>query len=400
MIAAIAAAKAGNKVVLFEKNEKLGKKLFITGKGRCNITNASDIENILNNIMTNKKFMYSSLYGFDNQAIVDLLEKNGCKCKVERGNRVFPVSDHSSDVIRALSKELSNLDVEINLNSEVVDIITMDNCVRAVGVKNRNNKKNEYMADAIIVCTGGISYPLTGSTGDGYKFASKLGHRLADRVPSLVPFCIAEKWVKSLQGLSLKNVTIKLHVNDKKIYEDMGEMLFTHFGVSGPLIISASSYYMACKQVKKADLYIDLKPALSLEQLDKRLLREFGDNSNKSFKNAITSLFPGKLIPVMIELSGIDSDKKVHEISKAERTEFAKLIKNLHLSIEGIRGYEEAIITKGGVSIKDINPHTMESKLVEGLYFAGELIDVDALTGGYNLQIAWSTGYLAGSSIY
>ena len=398
IIASIAAARIGHSVKLIEKNEKLGKKLFITGKGRCNLTNASEIDVILNNIVTNRKFMYSSLYTFDNQAIVDLIEENGCKCKIERGNRVFPISDHSSDVIKALTNELKKSKVDISLNTKVTDIITSNSVVEGVVIEQAGNKK-KLMADAIIVCTGGLSYASTGSTGDGYKFVSRLGHNIIETKPSLVPFCIEEKWVKKLQGLSLKNVNLQLIVNGKKIFDEFGEMLFTHFGISGPLVISASSYYVACKNIKKVELYIDLKPALSIEQLDVRLIREFTENSNKQFKNVVTSLFPIKMVPIMIELSGINPEKKANEISKMERCEFIKLIKSLPLTIEGIRGFEEAIITKGGIDVKNINPHTMESKLVSGLFFAGEVIDVDALTGGYNLQVAWSSGYLAGISV-
>ncbi len=394
MMAAIAAAKQGKSVCLLEKNEKLGKKLFITGKGRCNVTNASDMETLFENVCTNRKFLYSAFYQYDNQAVMDFFEKAGCALKIERGNRVFPVSDHSSDIIGALNRELKKLGVEIFLNAEVSQIMLNteeeDIKPRFVGVKLKD--KQIIYGESCIICTGGISYPSTGSTGDGYRFAKESGHKLVECKPALVPLEVKEAWCRELMGLSLKNVAIRLVCGKKEIYNDFGEMLFTHFGVSGPLIISASSYLIK----DEAKLFIDLKPALNSEQLDKRLLREFDDNKNKQFKNVLGGLFPAKLIPVMIQLSCIHPDKKVHEITKEERKAFAMLIKELPLTIIGKRGFAEAIITQGGVSVKDVNPSTMESKRVQGLYFAGEVLDLDAMTGGYNLQIAWSTGYLAG----
>lgn len=412
MMAAIAAADSGCKVCLIEKNEKLGKKLFITGKGRCNVTNAAEAETFFLNVCTNSKFLYSAFYGYDNHAVMDFLESAGCPLKIERGERVFPVSDHSSDVIAAFQRELKKRSVEILLNTRVTDILTrlreeqvadqaqISDCgangrygghMTFEGVKLSDGRV--LSADKGIICTGGISYPSTGSTGDGYRFAERTGHRVRECSPALVPFRIAEKWCVGLSGLSLKNVSVVMLSGKKRLYEGFGEMLFTHFGVSGPLVLSASSSYHGEKDAK---LFIDLKPALDEEQLDKRILRDFEENKNKQFKNSLGGLFPMKLIPVMIELSGIQPEKKVNEITKEERRAFGNLIKKLPLTVEGTRGYEEAVITRGGVSVKDVNPSTMESKKVRGLYFAGEVLDVDALTGGFNLQIAWSTGYLAG----
>lgn len=416
MIAAVAAAEKGNKVTLIEKNEKLGKKLFITGKGRCNVTNAADMDTLFANVCTNEKFLYSAFYHYDNQAVMSFIEKAGCPLKVERGDRVFPVSDHSSDIIAAFQRELKRLGVEILLNTcvqellveECVDMTSSELCVGITenkiagsiptikGVKLSNRKT--LSADAVIVCTGGLSYPSTGSTGDGHRFAEGTGHRITECKPSLVPLETAESWCKDLMGLSLRNVGLRMIMGKKELYDGFGEMLFTHFGVSGPLVLSASAYYGKQKKSGEIKLFIDLKPALDEEQLDKRLLRDFDENKNKQFKNALGGLFPTKLIPVMIELSGIHPDKKVNEITREERRTFVSLIKNLPLTVTGTRPFAEAIITQGGVSVKDINPSTMESKKVSGLYFAGEVLDLDAMTGGFNLQIAWSTGHLAGES--
>ena len=395
MFAAIFAAYNGNEVHIFEKNEKLGKKLFITGKGRCNITNASDMDTLFSSVVTNSKFLYSSFYGYTNQDVIDFFERIGVATKTERGNRVFPVSDHSSDVIAGLIRELNQLGVEIHLHTSVKRIvgreqfeyIELQNCKRIQG-------------DACIVATGGFSYQTTGSTGDGYRFAKEMGHEVTEIMPSLVPLEIKEWYAKELQGLSLRNVQATVMDGKKKLYDDFGEMLFTHYGVSGPLMLSASSYIGKKLQEKELRLVIDLKPALSIEQLDQRVLRDFEENMNKQFKNAIGKLFPTKLIPIMLELSGIDPDNKVNLISKEERQHFVSLIKNFEMTITGLRDFNEAIITKGGVKVKEINPATMESKLVQGLYFVGEVLDLDALTGGFNLQIAWSTGYAAGSCIY
>ena len=395
MFASVFAARNGNEVHVFEKNEKLGKKLFITGKGRCNITNAGDMENLFENVVSNRKFLYSSFYGYTNEDVIDFFEKLGVRTKIERGNRVFPVSDHSSDVIAALSGEMKRAGVRVHLHTKVAKILAEDG--RFSGLELATGER--VSGDACIVATGGFSYQTTGSDGDGYRFAEELGHQVTEIYPSLVPLAIEEPFVRELQGLSLKNVEASIYDGKKKLYQDFGEMLFTHYGVSGPLILSGSSHIAKKIGDKKLKLVIDLKPALTEEQLDQRVLRDFEQNINRQFKNAVTKLFPAKLIPVMIELSGIDPDKKVHDISRTERQKFVHLIKQFELTILGLRGYNEAIITKGGVKVKEIDPGTMESKLVPGVYFAGEVLDLDALTGGYNLQIAWSTAHAAGGSI-
>ena len=392
MMAAVTAARNGKKVRLIEKNEKLGKKLFITGKGRCNITNAADIEELFSAVVSNPKFLYSSFYSMTNDQVIDFFEELGVKTKVERGGRVFPESDHSSDVIRALEQEMKRLGVEIRLRAEAEEILAEDG--RVTGVRLSSGK--ELHADAVIIATGGISYPSTGSTGDGYRFARECGHKVADLSPALVPMEVKEWYARELMGLSLRNVEIRITDGKKKLYEEFGEMLFTHYGVTGPVILSASSIVGKKLREHPLTLHIDLKPALTEEQLDKRMLREFESNHNRQFKNAVDSLFPSKLKPVIVELSGIQEDKKVNEVTKEERLHFVRLIKDFSMTLTGMRGYNEAIITKGGVSVKEIDPGTMESKLVNGLYFAGEVLDLDAVTGGYNLQIAWSTGYLAG----
>lgn len=395
MMAAYAASCQGHAVTVLEQNEKLGKKLFITGKGRCNITNAGDMDNLFANVMSNRKFLYSAFYTFDNEQVLSFFENQGLRTKVERGNRVFPLSDHSSDVIAALSRALKSQNVDIRLHTKVQSLLIRDEA--ACGVVLSDGKTVE--ADDVIVATGGISYPSTGSTGDGYRMAEESGHALVECTPSLVPFETKEDWVKDLQGLSLRNVTVSIYHGKKKLYEDFGEMLFTHFGVSGPLVLSASGMIKPVQFKQELCMYIDLKPALDVEQLDKRILREFDAAMNKQLKNVIGSLMPAKMIPVVIWLSGIDPDKKVNEVSREERQHLVQLLKRLPLTINGLRGWNEAIITKGGVSVKDINPSTMESKKVSHLFFCGEVLDLDALTGGYNLQIAWSTGYLAGISV-
>lgn len=400
MFAAIAAAKNGHQVTLYEKNEKLGKKIFITGKGRCNITNAADMEELFDAVVTNSKFLYSSFYGYTNQNVIDFFEDAGVPVKIERGNRVFPISDHSSDVIRALEREMKKVGVKVCLNTEVKSVEAEKGKFNKVVLKDTTTQT----ADACIVATGGLSYRSTGSTGDGFRFAENVGHKVTQCFPSLVPMETKEPWICELQGLSLRNVEAKILDGKKELYKDFGEMLFTHFGVSGPLIISASSYvgkkFMDKNgQKKELTLEIDLKPALTEEQLDQRVLRDFEENHNRQFKNAITKLFPTKLIPVMLELGGIDPEKKVNSIEKEERKQFVHLIKHFRMTLTGLRDYPEAIITKGGVNVKEIDPGTMESKLVKGLYFAGEVLDLDALTGGFNLQIAWSTGYTAGNAI-
>ncbi|MCX4295684.1 MAG: NAD(P)/FAD-dependent oxidoreductase [Lachnospiraceae bacterium] len=415
MMAAIAASDGGHSVILIEKNEKLGKKLFITGKGRCNVTNACETVDFFPNVLEHAKFLYSAIYSFDHDAVMDFFECAGCPLKVERGQRVFPKSDHSSDIIKALELTLREKGVKILLNTEVKRIITTaleiendkkSHCAKVSKVvffDKVAKKETEILADKLIIATGGCSYVLTGSTGDGYQFAKECGHSIIPTMPALVPFVIEEEWCHQLQGLSLKNVQAVVEVDRKTIYSDFGELLFTHYGVSGPLILSASSYYVhkACKEnnrYPRAKLFIDLKPAITKEQLDKRILRVFDENKNKQFKNVINSLFPAKLTSIMPVLAGIDSDKRVNEITKEERQHFVQIMKHLELTITGLRDYNEAVITKGGVATKEVSPSTMESKFVEGLYFAGEVLDLDALTGGFNLQIAWSTGFLAGRS--
>ncbi|MGF0017244.1 NAD(P)/FAD-dependent oxidoreductase [Sporofaciens sp. SGI.106] len=394
MFASIFAARNGHEVHVFEKNDKLGRKLFITGKGRCNITNACDVEELFPAVMRNSRFLYSSFYGYTNQDVIDFFESLGVRTKIERGNRVFPVSDHSSDVIRALSDEMRTQGVKVHLNTEIRNIETdkeeFQYLVLSDGAK--------VEGDSCIIATGGVSYRATGSTGDGHRWAQKLGHKVTELLPSLVPLEIREPWIPELQGLSLRNVKVDVRLGKKKLFEDFGEMLFTHYGVSGPVILSASSV-IGSKIDKQLILTIDLKPALSEEQLDHRVLRDFEENKNRQFKNALGKLFPAKLIPVMIERSGIAPDKKVNEISKEERKQFVNLIKNFDMKIAGLRGFQEAIITRGGVSVKEVNPGTMESKLVKNLYFVGEVLDLDAVTGGYNLQIAWSTAYAAANSL-
>ena len=399
MMAAAAAAENGAAVTIYEKNEKPGKKLFITGKGRCNLTNTCDTEDFFSNVCHNAKFLYSAVYGYDKDFVMDFFEKNGCALKEERGGRVFPVSDHSSDVIRTLIHVLQELQVQIRYNSMVTKIAYQDGAVSMITV----NGKEKITVDAVIVCTGGLSYESTGSSGDGYRFAAEAGHSIIEQTPSLVPFTVKEPWCTQLQGLSLKNVSIQMERSgddtstksrkSKIVYEGFGEMLFTHFGVSGPLILTASTCYEPGTEMT---LHLDLKPALSQEQLDKRILRDFEEGLNKQFGNILGGLFPAKLIPVIISLSGIDPEKRVNDISRQERQLLVQLTKNMTMTVTGTRGYPEAIITRGGVNVKEINASTMESKICRGLYFAGEIMDLDAVTGGFNLQIAWSTGHLAG----
>ncbi len=412
MMAAAAAAEGGAAVCLVEKNEKLGKKLFITGKGRCNVTNAADVETLLANVCTNRKFLYSAFYDFDNRALMRWLEEAGCPLKVERGERVFPVSDHSSDVIAALQRELKRRDVKILLNREVESLLLReperDGKEAALSRREiagvRFPDGSSMAAGRVVVCTGGCSYPATGSTGDGYRFARESGHTVTQRSPSLVPLLAREEWCGRLAGLSLRNVRVVLEEDDREVYSGLGEMLFTHSGVSGPLILSASSCLGRGKKrsegdgAAKAALYIDLKPGLDAQQLDRRLVREFEANRHRQFKNALGELLPAKLIPVMVELSGIRPDKRGDEITREERKTFGELLKRLPLTVTGTGGFGEAVITRGGVSVREVNPSTMESKIVKGLYFAGEVLDLDALTGGFNLQIAWSTGHLAGKA--
>ncbi|MCD3215821.1 NAD(P)/FAD-dependent oxidoreductase [Clostridium botulinum C] len=393
MMAAIKAAEEHN-VILLEKNHKLGKKLFITGKGRCNITNNKDISEFFENIPVNSNFMYSSLYSYTNLDTMDFFENLGVHLKVERGDRVFPKSDKSSDIIKAFEKELANKKVNVMLNSSVKNIIEKDNRILKVVLESGK----EISGDYFILATGGLSYPQTGSTGEGLSFSRKLGHKIVEPKPALVPIEVKEEWIKELQGLSLKNVKFSIkNKNNKKLYEEFGEMLFTHYGVSGPIVLSGSNIVNKESNLK---IVINLKPALTSEELDKRIQKDFSKYLNKDFKNALNDLLPQKLISIIIKLSEINEDKKVNSITKEERKKLCSLIQNFELNIKGLRPIAEAIVTSGGVSTKDIDPSTMKSKIINNLYFAGEMIDVDAYTGGYNLQIAMSTGFLAGTSIY
>ncbi|MCR4791444.1 MAG: NAD(P)/FAD-dependent oxidoreductase [Lachnospiraceae bacterium] len=390
MLAAVSASENRKKVLLVEKNEKLGKKLFITGKGRCNVTNSAEKSILMKNIVSNPKFMFSALERFDNDDICAELEKYGCRLKEERGGRIFPVSDHSSDVIRALSDDLKEHGVEVRLNSGVKKILRTDD---GFEVSFDDGRKEKCLA--VIIATGGVSYPATGSTGDGFKFASCFEHSITEPVPSLVPLVVKETFCRDLQGLSLKNTGLKMICDGKTVYEDMGEMLFTHFGISGPMILSASSYYQK-KRYDECRVILDLKPALSADDLDARLLREISDNHEKHFINLLPNLLPQKMVPVIAGLSGIEPHKKCGDVTREERLALVNLLKSFEMTVSGTRGFEEAIITKGGVSVKEISPANMMSKKTEGLFFAGEVMDLDALTGGFNLQIAWSTGYSAG----
>ena len=395
MLASIFAARNGHEVHVYEKNEKLGKKLYITGKGRCNLTNACDMDALFASVRSNARFLYSAFYGFTNQDAMAFFEEEGLKIKTERGERVFPLSDKSADVLDTLRRSMRRAGAEVHLNTEVKDLIVRDGAAKGLILAD----KTRVDGDAVIVATGGLSYPVTGSTGDGYHFAKEAGHKVTDCIPSLTPFNIQEDFVKELQGLSLKNVELRIYNGKKEVFREFGEMMFTHFGITGPLVLTASSFVGALAARQELRAVLDLKPALSEEQLDQRVLREFDANPNKSFKNVIGSLFPAKLTPVMIELSGMDPDKKVHDISREERLNFVRLTKGLSMTVTGLRDYKEAIITKGGVTVKEINPSTMESKLVKGLYFIGEVLDLDAVTGGFNLQIAWSTAYAAGNAV-
>lgn len=390
IIAAGFAGSRGKKVKLFDKNNKIGKKLYITGKGRCNITNSAPIEDFFDNVMTNNEFLYSAFYSFTNEDILNLLNSYGLKTKIERGNRVFPMTDKSSDVISTMGKFLMSNNVEIVLNKEVTDIVHESDVFTLIF---RDGSKEKF--EKVIIATGGKSYPTTGSTGDGYNFAQKLGHTIVAPKPALVPIEVEETWTKQLQGMTLKNVIFSAYVNNKKIHEEFGEMLFTHFGISGPIVLSMSNIINKY-QKQNIKFSIDLKPALSEEKLDNRILRDFDKYNNKTIKNGLKDLLPANLIPVILKLSNIDEDKVINQITKEERLRLVKVFKNIELKFKKFRPIEEAIVTSGGVSTFEINPSTMESKIVDGLYFAGEVIDVDALTGGFNLQIAYSTGYLAG----
>ncbi len=435
MLAAFFAANEGSNVTLIEKNEKLGKKIYITGKGRCNITNACDWDTFFENVVTGGKFLFSSYSAFDNFSLMDLFESAGLSMKTERGNRVFPVSDHASDVTKALKVLLDRVGVNVKLNNEVNEILyentdvmdmqqpesnngfieskqisndTHDKYKNKSKCKNKNIKKVTGVAlkngtvincYKVIVCTGGLSYPSTGSTGFGIEKAKELGLKIADTSPSLVPINTKESYVTDMQGLALKNVRVTVtNKKNKTLYSGFGEMLFTHFGVSGPLILSASAYITKAIKEEPLDLRIDLKPALDEATLDKRLLKMFDENKNKALKNALVGLLPNTMVPVLIKVSNLSPDKKVNEVSKEERDAIIKNLKAFPLTLVSLRGYNEAIITKGGISTKEINPKTMECKTVQGLYFAGEVLDVDALTGGFNLQVAWTTGAAAGKA--
>lgn len=400
MMAGVFAARNHHEVHILEKNEKLGKKVFITGKGRCNVANACDTEELFPAVMSNPKFLYSGFYSFGPQDVMNFFEEAGVPLKVERGNRVFPQSDHSSDIIRALERELKKAGAKVHLHTTVKEIVKKPEAEKVTGVILEDGTFME--GDAVIVATGGFSYQSTGSTGDGYRFARELGLKVTDISPSLVPLKTKEDYIPKLQGLSLKNTGLTIKNGKKVLYEDFGEMMFTHFGVTGPMILSASAHIGA--KLAKAEngelcAYLDLKPALTKEQLDARILREFETGQNKQFKNVIGVLFPSSLTPVMLELGGIPAEKKIHDISREERQHFVDLVKAFPFTVTGMGEFKEAIITKGGVSVKEINPGTMESKKISGLYFAGEVLDLDAVTGGYNLQIAWSTAYLAAQAI-
>ncbi|MBM7869057.1 putative Rossmann fold flavoprotein [Clostridium pascui] len=391
IMSAITAAE-NHDVILIEKNEKLGKKLFITGKGRCNVTNAKDIGEFFDYIPGNPEFLYSSLYTYTNENVMNFFQSLGVNLKVERGDRVFPESDKSSDIIRGLEQELIKRNVNVKLNAKVKDIILDEGKIVELVLQDDSHIKGDYF----ILATGGASYPQTGSSGEGFNFAKKAGHKIIPLKPSLVPIELEDEWVKELQGLSLKNVEVKIKKGNKVVYKEFGEMLFTHFGISGPIVLSSSRFVESNSSMQAV---IDLKPALSEEELDKRIQKDFNKYINKDFKNSLDDLLPKKLISIIIKLSSIPEDKKVNSITKEERKSLVYLIKNLTSNIKGLRPLAEAIVTAGGVNVKEIDPSTMKSKLVDNLYFAGEVIDVDAYTGGYNIQIAFSTGYLAGKMI-
>lgn len=409
MMAGVYLARAGHEVHILEKNEKLGKKVYITGKGRCNVTNNCDTEELFRAVMSNPKFLYSAFYSFTPQDVMEFFEEAGVPLKTERGNRVFPVSDHSSDIIRGLERELKKAGAHIHLRTEVKTVKVSPYEEPGVDEKKAHHSRvtgveladGSFMeGDHVLVATGGLSYQSTGSTGDGYRFAEETGHKVKELSPSLVPLKTKEDYIPRLQGLSLKNTELTIKSGKKVLFQDFGEMMFTHFGVTGPMILSASAHIG--KQLQKSgelNAYLDLKPALTMEQLDARILREFEAGQNKQFKNVIGVLFPSSLTPVMLELGGISPEKKIHDISREERIHFEELVKAFPFTINGMGEYKEAVITRGGVSVKDIQPGTMESRKVKNLYFIGEVLDLDAVTGGYNLQIAWSTAYLAAMTL-
>lgn len=409
MMTGVYLARAGHEVHILEKNEKLGKKVYITGKGRCNVTNNCDTEELFRAVMSNPKFLYSAFYSFTPQDVMEFFEEAGVPLKTERGNRVFPVSDHSSDIIRGLERELKKAGAHIHLRTEVKTVKVSPYEEPDVDEKKAHHSRvtgveladGGFMeGDHVLVATGGLSYQSTGSTGDGYRFAEETGHKVKALSPSLVPLKTKEDYIPRLQGLSLKNTELTIKSGKKVLFQDFGEMMFTHFGVTGPMILSASAHIG--KQLQKSgelNAYLDLKPALTMEQLDARILREFEAGQNKQFKNVIGVLFPSSLTPVMLELGGISPEKKIHDISREERIHFEELVKAFPFTINGMGEYKEAVITRGGVSVKDIQPGTMESRKVKNLYFIGEVLDLDAVTGGYNLQIAWSTAYLAAMAL-
>lgn len=394
MMAAVWAARGGCRVILYEKNEKTGKKVYITGKGRCNLTNACSPEEFPEHICTNRKFLYSAFDAFSNQDTMRFFEDAGLRLKTERADRVFPVSDHASDVTAALMRELKRLGVKVELDTCVRSLLTDDESGSIRGVMLQDGR--EASADAVIVCTGGLSYPSTGSDGDGYRFAAQAGHKVTKLYPSLVPMNVAEEDAAQMQGLSLKNVRVWVKKKKKILYDGFGEMLFTHFGISGPLILTASTCLQGTLEEGPVPLHIDLKPSISEQQLDDRFLREFQEASNRQIRNVLGSVYPAKMIPVMLRRCQIPGDLPVHEVTRQMRRQLVQCTKDFELTVTGLREFNEAIVTKGGVNIKEIRPDTMESKRVRGLFFAGEVLDVDAVTGGFNLQIAWSTGHAAG----
>lgn len=417
MMAAIAAARKGHRVTIYEKNEKLGKKIYITGKGRCNCTNAAPIDEFFSHFVSNPRFLYSALYRFTNQDLMEMIEKEGIPLKVERGNRVFPVSDHASDITKALEGQLKRLHVKICLRTEVKDLVLKpisEDESSSLSVKGKDQYKDEILglilsngqkvkADIVIVCTGGLSYPTTGSTGDGYRFAREAGLQVTPLRPSLVPFQTKESDIYALQGLSLRNVSLTMPFGKnpkKQSFRELGEMMFTHFGITGPLVLTASARcgkYL--EEMGSLPAAIDFKPALSEEQLDQRLLREFDKAMNKSLHTIMGSLLPARMIPVLLARTGISPEKKAHDITKEEREKLVHVLKHFHLTVTGTEGFRQAIVTQGGVSVKEISPKTMEAKKIRGLYFAGEVLDIDGFTGGFNLQAAFSTGFLAGDGI-
>ncbi len=394
MMAACAAAMDGHEVTLFEHNEKLGKKLYITGKGRCNLTNACAPDELFDHIPRNGRFLYSAFSRFDNRAVMDFFENHGLRLKKERGGRVFPQSDHSSDVIRALEQEMQRAGVRVILHTEVTDLEVRDGRIRGLRFAD-----SIFRCDAVIMATGGVSYPSTGSDGSGMSMVKRHGHTCTALRPSLVGMKVKEGYIRELAGLSLKNITLTFQSGNRKIYEEFGELLFTHQGISGPTVLTASSRIPDKYFSEELIFEIDLKPSLAEEQLDHRVLRDFEENANRQYKNSLGKLLPAKIIPAVIRLSGIDPEKRVNSVTKEERHCLVTVLKHFPGTAVGPAGWDEAIITRGGIRVKEVNPSTMESKILHGLYFCGEMLDLDAVTGGFNLQIAWSTGYLAGKSI-